>query len=91
MVKGSRAIWQARGGGKTILAEEQPVIDFAYATVVTIRPVAKGETLSRENIWVKRPGTGPIKAKDYDSLLGRTAARSLPADVHVSPDDIVGN
>jgi len=91
MVKGSRAIWQARGGGKTILVEEQPVIDFAYATVVTIRPVAKGEALSRENIWVKRPGTGPIKARDYDSLLGRTAARSLPADVHVSPDDIVGN
>jgi N-acetylneuraminate synthase len=90
MVKGSRAIWQARGGNKTILQEEKPVIDFAYATVVTIKPVAKGEPFTMTNTWVKRPGTGRILAKDLERVLGRTASRDLPAEVHVSPEDVAG-
>ena len=88
LIEGSRAIWQARGGRKTRLAEEQPVIDFAYATVVSIKPIKAGETFSRENIWVKRPGTGPILAERFDAVIGRAATRDIPADVHVKPEDI---
>jgi sialic acid synthase SpsE len=88
LIEGSRAIWQARGGGKTRLAEEQPVIDFAYATVVTIAPVKAGEIFNRANTWVKRPGTGPIVAERLDEVLGRKALRDIPADVHVKPADI---
>lgn len=90
MVKGSRAIWQARGGAKTILPEEQPVIDFAYATVVSIAPVKAGEEFAKANTWVKRPGVGPILAVDLDRVLGKRAARDIPADVHIGPGDIVG-
>ena len=90
MVKGSRAIWLARGGKKTILPEEKPVIDFAYATVVTITPVAKGEAFTMANTWVKRPGTGRILASEFERVLGRTASRDLPADVHISPEDVAG-
>ncbi|GFO55602.1 polyhydroxyalkanoate synthesis repressor PhaR [Geomonas sp. Red276] len=77
LIAGSRAIFLARGGSKGILAEEQPTIDFAYACVVAIRDIAAGEELSRDNIWVKRPGTGEIKAVDYRSLLGRKAAAAI--------------
>jgi sialic acid synthase SpsE len=90
LIEGTRAVWQARGGSKNILAEEQPVIDFAYATVVTIAPVKKGEPFSKSNIWVKRPGTGPIHATRFDDVLGRTALRDIPAEVHVRPEDIAG-
>jgi N-acetylneuraminate synthase len=90
LVRGSRAVWEAQGGAKTILPEEQPVIDFAYATVVTIRPVRKGEIFSRDNVWVKRPGTGPILASRFDDVLTRTAARDVAADVHLAPGDISG-
>jgi len=88
LVAGSRAIWQARGGTKTVLFEEQPVIDFAYATVVTIGAVRAGEVFTRDNLWVKRPGTGRILAKDYESVLGKKAVRDLHANVHVNPEDI---
>ena len=71
LVRGSRAVFEARGGSKTILSEEQPTIDFAYACVVTTRVVKAGETLSNDNIWVKRPGTGDIKARDFERVLGR--------------------
>src|SRR5690349_6266774 len=58
LIAGSRAVYEALGGVKDILPEEQPTIDFAYASVVTTRKVRNGEKFTRDNLWVKRPGTG---------------------------------
>lgn len=88
LIEGSKLIWTARGGSKTILEEEQPVIDFAYATVVSIAPIQKGEELNLNNIWVKRPGTGAILADRLDEIIGRSAARDIQVDSHLSPLDI---
>lgn len=87
LVKGSRAVWAACGNKTGILETEKPVIDFAYACVVTIKDVEAGEELSMENIWVKRPGTGPIKAKDFDMVLGKIAKRNLPVNTQVTLED----
>jgi sialic acid synthase SpsE len=87
LIQGSRAIHKAMGGHKQILAEEQPTIDFAYACVVTTRPINVGDAFSRENIWVKRPGTGEIKAVHYEGLIGRRALRSMPANVQLKFED----
>lgn len=88
LVEGSRAIHEALGGHKTILPEEQPTIDFAYACVVTTRDIAKGETTSADNLWVKRPGTGEIKAVHYDHVLGRQTKRALPRNAQLKWDDL---
>lgn len=88
LIRGVRAIHEARGGEKGILAEEQPTIAFAYASVVTLRPIRQGETLSRENLWVKRPGTGEIRAADFERILGRAARRNLPKDYQIRWADI---
>jgi N-acetylneuraminate synthase len=88
LVRGSRAIFESLGGSKAILADEQPTIDFAYASVVTTAPVPAGAPLTRTNAWVKRPGTGEILARDYEAVLGRTVVRDLPADVQVSWGDL---
>jgi sialic acid synthase SpsE len=77
LITGSTAIHKALGGSKEILPEEQPTIDFAYACVVTIRDIAKGEVFSEKNLWVKRPGTGEIKAVHYDDLLGQKATTNI--------------
>ena len=87
LVEGSRAIHEALGGKKEILREEKPTIDFAYACIVTIKPVRKGETLSKENLWVKRPGTGPLLAKDFPSVLGKKALHDLAKDIQLTPSD----
>lgn len=73
LIRGSKIIHQCSGGRKEILIEEQPTIDFAYASVVAIRDIFSGEVLTMDNIWVKRPGTGGILAVDFDATLGRTA------------------
>lgn len=91
LVHGSRAIQAALGGSKTILAEEQPTIDFAYACVVTTQDIEAGERLTKENIWVKRPGTGRIKAKDFDQVLGKCSSRRLPANTQVDWPDVVSD
>jgi len=78
LIQGSKAISLALGGTKDILNEEQPTIDFAYACVVSIRDIPAGEVLTRDNIWVKRPGTGDIKAVHFESLLGKVALREIP-------------
>jgi len=83
LIQGSMAIHKALGGRKEILTEEQPTIDFAYACVVTIHSVKAGEVLSKDNIWVKRPGTGEIKAQDFEKLLGRRPSRDLDKNSQV--------
>jgi N-acetylneuraminate synthase len=88
LVKGTRAIFAARGGHKKVLPDEQPVIDFAYASVVTIEPISAGEEFSLQNTWVKRPGTGTIRARELQRVLGKKAKRVLKKDVQIHPDDI---
>ena len=87
LIASSRKLHTELGGSKGPAAEEQVTMDFAFATVVTIKPIQKGETLTKDNLWVKRPGTGSIPAERYESLLGKQAVRDLPVDVHLSPND----
>jgi len=80
LIKNSKRIWEMSGGEKEPAAEEQVTIDFAYASVVSIKDIKKGECFNEENIWVKRPGTGDFLAKDYDDLLGKIASCDVKAD-----------
>ena len=80
LIHGSKLIWEMRGGTKQPAKEEQVTIDFAFATVCAIADIKKGETLSKENIWVKRPGTGEIFAEKFQSLLGKKATRNINND-----------
>lgn len=88
LIYGSAEIALMRGGKKEAAKEEQVTIDFAFATVVTIKPIKKGEKLTKENIWVKRPGTGPIKAEHYNELLGKTVNKDIDTDEHIDWGDI---
>lgn len=88
LIEGSKAVHEALGGGKTILPEEQPTIDFAYACVVSTAEIRSGDLFSAANVWVKRPGTGEIKAAHLDGILGKQAVRDIPKDVQIRWSDI---
>ncbi|MEP7319767.1 MAG: N-acetylneuraminate synthase family protein [Panacibacter sp.] len=83
LIEGSKIIAQQRGGVKGPAAEEQVTIDFAFATICTIKPIIKGEIFTKENIWVKRPGKGGIAAEEYNNVLGKTAATDIDVDMQV--------
>ena len=88
LIIGSREIHKMLGGKKEAASEEQVTIDFAFASVVTIKPVKKGDVLTKENLWVKRPGRGEIKARDYSSLLGKCTTVDMGLDHHLSWNEI---
>ena len=89
LIQSSREIFQMRGGEKAALKEEQVTIDFAFATVVAIADIHAGEPFTMENIWVKRPGTGEIKAVDFESLLGKKANKNIKSGEQLCWKDVV--
>jgi N-acetylneuraminate synthase len=88
LVEGVNIIKLERGGTKGPIKEEQPVIDFAYASVVSIAEIKEGDKFTKENIWVKRPGSGPFYADDYENIIGNKASRDINVDTHIQPEDL---
>lgn len=88
LIEGSAILQQQRGGHKGPAKEEQVTIDFAFATVCTLKAIQKGEVITKENCWVKRPGKGGILAESYHSILGKMATRNIEADVQLQWNDI---
>ncbi len=89
LIEGVQILFEQRGGTKGPAKEEQVTIDFAFATVCTIKPVLKGEKFTMENIWVKRPGTGEIPAAKFNDILGTTAARDIETGEQLRNIDIL--
>jgi len=89
LIKSSNEIWQMRGGTKKAAKEEQVTIDFAFATLCTIADIKKGEEFTKENIWVKRPGTGEILAERFNEVLGMIASDDIDADEQLKKMDII--
>lgn len=83
LIEAAKEIPQMLGGHKAPLPEEKVTIDFAYASVVTIKPIKANEEFTHENLWVKRPGTGDFLAESYNSLLGKRATVDIPADMQL--------
>jgi len=79
LIEGGNVIFKARGDEKGPVGAEAPTIAFAFASVVATRRIAAGEPLTRENLWVRRPGTGDFLAADYEGLIGKIARADIPA------------
>ena len=79
-VDGIRKIEDALGDDKAVHELEKPIKSWARRSVVTIRDIKAGETLSLDNLWCKRPGTG-IPSKHLFKILGSTALHDIQKDV----------
>lgn len=86
LIAQSKRMAKMRGGSKGAVKEEQVTIDFAYASVVTIKEIKEGETFTKDNLWVKRPGTGDFLADDYEALLGKQATQNIDFDVQLKKE-----
>jgi N-acetylneuraminate synthase len=88
LITGATEIAKMRGGKKEAAVEEKVTIDFAFATVVAIKDIKKGDKFTKENLWVKRPGTGEILAEEYNEIIGKVAANDVQDDSHLTWKDI---
>lgn len=80
MVDAIRNVEQAIGSAeKHATTSETPNKVVARKSIVAARDIAEGETLTEENITVKRPGNG-ISPMLWDSVIGTKAKRAFRYD-----------
>ena len=85
LVKGCRAVFEARGDQREIFPDEQEIVAWARESVVTITDIPVNTTITSEMISVKRPspGDGAIPAKFYDQVVGKTTAENISNDTQI--------
>lgn len=83
LILGSEIIFKSRGANKEALKQENKTIAFAFASVVSTKKIYKGQKLSKDNIFVKRPGTGDFKIKDLEKLYGKIAVQDIPFNIQI--------
>jgi N-acetylneuraminate synthase len=73
-------------GSKEVLSVEDELRGFARRSIFAVRPIAAGETLTRENIVVLRNGTNApgLPPSEYPALIGRKAACMIPAGTGIT-------
>ena len=86
LIKASKILFKQRFGQKNYLSQEQVTRNFAYASVVSKKNIKKNEKLSRENITVKRPGTGQFPANSLKKLFGKKAKKSIKENIQIKKD-----
>lgn len=89
LVDGTRRIEAALGSRKAVHGREQTIRAWAFRSVVATRVIRKGEVITEDMIWSKRPGTG-IPSHRRGEILGRTAARDIQPTRLLAWDDLVG-
>ncbi len=89
MINGSKIIFDARGGKKKPLEEEKVTINFAFASVCSLKEIKPGEILTKKNICLKRPGNGYYKIKDFTKLLGKKTKNLIKENTQIKKRDIV--
>jgi N-acetylneuraminate synthase len=87
LCEGLRKIEAALGGEKRVHGREQQIRTWAFRSVVTLRDVRAGETLTQDTVWSKRPGTG-IPAHEMGSVVGQRARCDIAANTLVSWNDL---
>ena len=90
LIVGSKAIFNSLNGKKNILDGEKETAKFAYASIVTTNDIEKGDYFSTDNIWVKRPGTGQIKAEFFDDILNKKSSKSIKKNSQLEWDMVDG-
>jgi N,N'-diacetyllegionaminate synthase len=88
LVSGVRDANAAMGDGrKEPTAAEAETRNLARRSLVLVRPVAAGEAIVVGDLDAMRPATG-ISPLRLDEVVGRRAARALPARQPLMPDDL---
>jgi sialic acid synthase SpsE len=82
LVKGCRAVFEARGDKREIFPEEEEIVAWARESVVAITDIAADTIIGADQVSVKRPSPGPgaIAAKHLDEIIGKTAKTNISID-----------
>jgi sialic acid synthase SpsE len=72
---------------KTVLPCERDVRRTSRQSIVALRDVALGETVTRDMLTIKRPGGG-VEPWRLDEVVGAITTRGVEADKPITPADV---
>ena len=58
---------------------------------MAVKEIKKGEQLTEENLWVRRPGGGDFSAADYENLIGKISKKFIKRGSQLKVTDIEEN
>jgi N,N'-diacetyllegionaminate synthase len=88
MVDAIRNVEKAIGDGhKRPAACELANIEIVRKSVVAARDIPAGKTIARDDVLIKRPGTG-IPPAELDSVVGRVARQNIAVDSVIRWQDL---
>ena len=83
-----RRAYLMKGSGKLEPTEKELDMRLlAHRSIAALCDIEAGETLSRKNICMRRPGTG-IPAYRLDDIVGKSVMRSIKAGEHIGQKDL---
>lgn len=88
LVKGIREAELCIGSEKKVFTEgELDIAKVARKSIVAVDEIPKGDTITRDNVCYKRPGTG-ISPMEVESIVGKIAKKNLPKNRVIMHDDL---
>jgi len=86
LIDGVRKVEAALGNRKKVHQREKKIREWAFRSLVTTKPISKGQIITQDMIWSKRPGTG-IHSWHMNEVIGRVAKRNLVPNTLIDWDD----
>ena len=87
LVDGIRKIEKAMGKDKKVHEKEMAIRSWAFRSIVSLKKIQQGETITKDMIWSKRPGTG-IPSKKMDEVIGRKVLHDIEANTLIKWEDL---
>lgn len=86
LVDGIHKIEASLGDTKKVHDNEKSIREWAFRSIVSVKNIKKGEIISKDMIWSKRPGTG-IPSHKMNEVLGKVAKHDIDENVLLKWDD----
>jgi sialic acid synthase SpsE len=87
LVDGIRKVEESMGSKKEVHKNERIIREWAFRSVVSIQDIKKGELITENMVWTKRPGTG-IPSKDIIKVIGKFAKIDIKKDTLIKWENI---
>ncbi len=91
LVKGCKAVFDAKGSVKRVHEEEREILKWARESVVTEKIIEAGEVITEDMVWVKRPASksGCVPAKDFHKIIGKKTVHRLDVGQQIRWKDLL--
>jgi len=90
LVEGVRKVEVSLGSNKTVHGLEENIRKWAFRSIISTKKIMKGELITQEMIWSKRPGTG-IPSYQMDEVIGCTASKDIQINSLILWTDLIKN